>query len=121
MLVTPLYNEKNLLSQLADGKEQAFTTLYKHYHQLVSGLVQSFVKSPDLAEDLSQEIFMKIWNHHTSMGELNSFSAYLLTITRNHTLDFLRKAARINEGKAEILRHAQIARSTTTEEIALHD
>lgn len=121
MLTTPLYNEKSLLTELAAGQEEAFTSLYNHYHSLVKAAIQRFVKSPDLAEDLSQEIFMKIWNHHTSMAEVDSFSAYLLTITRNHTLDFLRKAATINEGKAEIIRHARAARSNTTEDIVLND
>lgn len=121
MPVTPLYNERNLLLQLAAGQEQAFTDLYNHYNLLVTNAIQRFVKSPLLAEDLSQEIFMKIWSHHAQMAAVDSFQAYLLTVTRNHTLDFLKRAVRISEGKAEMLHHARLLRSTTSEDIVLQD
>lgn len=121
MLTPPLYNERSLLLQLAAGQEKAFDALYQHYHGLVHSFIQKFVKSPNFAEDLAQEVFIKIWNHHKEMAAVDSFRAFLLTTTRNHTLDFLKRAARLEAAQAEILRHAQIARSNTSETLVLQE
>lgn len=121
MHAPPLYNEKSLLLQLAEGKEKAFNVLYNHYHGFVRSLIQKFVKSPNFAEDLAQEVFIKIWNRHKDMAEVDSFRAFLLTTTRNHTLDFLKKAARLDAAQAEIARHVQLVRYNTSEDIVLQE
>lgn len=117
----PLYNEKRVLLRLAAGEKEAFTSLYNHYHGMVNSFIRKYVKSPELAEDLAQETFMKIWDHHAQMFTIDSFKYYLLTIARNHTIDSLKRAARLDEAKAEIIRHAQVMRNTTTEELVLQE
>jgi len=118
---TTPYNEQALLQKLAAGDERAFTQLYNHYYTQVKLAIQRFVKSPNLTEDLAQEVFIKIWDHHTKLSGVNSFQAYLLTITRNHTLNFLKRAARITEGKTEIIRHARQLYSNTSDDAILKE
>ncbi len=103
MYPQPLYNEKELQRRLVEGDTLAFESLYRHYNESLNLFLTRYVKIPELAEDLSQEIFSKIWESRFSMGEVHSFRAYLFTIARNHTLNFLNRASKINVAKAKII------------------
>ena len=121
MLASPFYNEKKVLAQLAAGDDNAFVIVYERYHKVVNNFIRRYVKSPEAAEDLAQEVFMKIWKRHEQLVEINSFKSYLLRVTRNHTIDFLRRAAKLDIAKAEIIYHAREMRSVTNEVIVLNE
>lgn len=99
------YDEKALLFRLAAGDEDAFAALYRHYQGALDLFLTRFVKSPQLAEDLSQEIFLKIWEQREKLRELLSFRAFLFIVARNYTLNILQKAGRSNAAMGEITRH----------------
>lgn len=103
MYLQPIYNEKELRRRLADNDTTAFESLYRYYEEPLNLFLTRYVKVPELAEDLSQEIFTKIWENRYSMGEVNSFSAFLYTIALNHTLNFLKRASKLNAAKAGIM------------------
>ncbi len=95
--------ESVVIEKLIAGSQEAFSTIYKRYSSLVSAFLLKYVKSPDLAEDLTQEIFLKIWQDRTKLTEVNSFRSYLFTISRNHTFNFLKRASVDKTAKAIIL------------------
>jgi RNA polymerase sigma-70 factor (family 1) len=105
LALIPLHNEKTLLKQMAEGDEISFGHIYKAYHNFLYRFILKFVKSPDLAEDLTQEIFIRIWELRKEMKKVDSFQAYLFITARNHTLNFLKKVSKENIAKAEIMRH----------------
>jgi RNA polymerase sigma factor (sigma-70 family) len=74
-----------------------------------------------MAEDLSQEIFLKIWEHRKTMAELDSFRAYLFITARNHTLSTLVKASRQESTLSEILSHYHQASAPPAEDRLLLD
>lgn len=82
------------MSELSVGKEDAFEKLYNHYVHELKGFVIKFVKSSTLAEDLTQEVFIKIWENRDQLAKVKSFRAYLTVIARNHVLNFLKSAPR---------------------------
>ncbi|RAV29072.1 RNA polymerase sigma-70 factor [Sinomicrobium soli] len=88
-----------LVSRVRDHDEQAFRELYHKYYHAVYGFGMSLVKSSTIAEEIVQEVFMQVWLHCESLDPKLSFKSYILTITRNKSLDFLRKA-----GNNEVLR-----------------
>jgi RNA polymerase sigma-70 factor (family 1) len=87
------YEEKNLLALVARGDEMAFHTLYTHHRAHVYGIALRLLQSASLAEDVLQEVFLKIWIGREKLPKINCFSAYLNTITRNHIYNTLRKQA----------------------------
>lgn len=99
----PLYDERILLSELSTGEEDAFDKMYEHYVHSIYSFVIKFVKSPELAEDLTQEIFIRIWENRSQLGKVKSFRAYLFVSARNHVLNFLRKASNSNVVLTEII------------------
>lgn len=98
-----LYDEQILLSELSTGKEDAFDKMYDHYVDSIYSFVIKFVKSPDLAKDLTQEIFIKIWENRGRLGEVKSFRSYLFVTARNHVLNVLKEASRSNVVLTEII------------------
>jgi len=112
-----IHNEKMLLQHMADGDEKAFVQLYTNHRDFLYRFILKFVKSPELAEDLTQETFIRIWEHRSDLVKLDSFKAYVFTIGRNHTLNFLKKATKENAAKGEILRHYQPDQSTSEDKL----
>ena len=51
----------------------------------------SFVKDVDEAEDVVQEVFLKMWNKRTELKKVKNVEAWGMTITRNHSLDVLKR------------------------------
>jgi RNA polymerase sigma-70 factor (family 1) len=100
-----LYDERKLLLALAAGDEAAYKSLYLHYYDTVSKFVLKYVKSPELARDLAQDIFIKIWEKRDKLPGVQHFQPYLLQISRNQAIDTLRAAGKSDIVKREIARH----------------
>ncbi|QQT25523.1 RNA polymerase sigma factor [Sphingobacterium spiritivorum] len=105
--------QKQILLALTNGDEHAFEDIYEQYFQSVYIFVLAYVKSPDLAQDICQEIFMKVWNKREQFAQVLSFKHYLFTLAKNHTLNQLRKISRSNASLQEVLRYYPIAEQTT--------
>ena len=86
-----LANEKELLFAIAKGNEQAFKVLFDGFWNLVYTNTLTLVRSVQLAEDLSQEVFFKVWQHREKLTNVDNFKKYLYTITRNTVISEFRK------------------------------
>ena len=54
------YTDEQLLLLLAGSDQQAFTALYNRYHTGIYNYQLAFVKIPSIAEDLTQEVFLRV-------------------------------------------------------------
>jgi RNA polymerase sigma-70 factor (family 1) len=97
-------DETVLLKDIALGDSKAFDEVYRHYHAEISRYILKFVKSAEHTEDLCQEIFLKVWEKRETLPNLQSFRAYLFTVSKNRVLDFLRHAATERSAREEITR-----------------
>jgi len=88
---TGSYDEIALLSNIAKGDEAAFRTLFERYWDNIYGVAFAFTKSPVMAEEIVQDIFVKIWLKREHLPQLKKFSDYLFIIARNHIISLLRK------------------------------
>lgn len=91
------YDDLQVLHLTASGDESAFALLYDKYSQKIYFLAYRFLKSGTAAEDVLQDVFVKIWNNRQKLTGILDFNAYLNVITRNHIFNQLRKQA--NEEK----------------------
>lgn len=73
----------NLLIDLKNGDEKAFETLFWEYNQHVYHFVYSLLYDKSMAADLTQNVFLKIWEKHETIDPEQNFDAYLFTIARN--------------------------------------
>ncbi len=87
----PQIDNMNLALELSAGSQKAFNAVFRAYYGKVVNFIESLVKSRIVAEDLSQEVFVNLWNSRHALGGVRSLNAYIYTIARNMTIDYLRK------------------------------
>lgn len=103
----PTYNEKRFLEELAAGDENAYKSMYEQYGDAVFRVAVRYVKSEELAKDVAQEIFIRIWEKRDKLPEVKYFPAYLLQVARNESINVLRAVGKSDIAKGEIARHFQ--------------
>jgi RNA polymerase sigma-70 factor (ECF subfamily) len=115
----PAYNvdiEKEWLLLIAQGDENAFRQLFHHYHHHLAQYIFQITASREMAEEIVQDVFLKIWTTRDSLAHVQSFQAWLFTLSKNHALNALRTVVR-EKAKAQrwSVHHAHMA---ITEEAA---
>jgi RNA polymerase sigma-70 factor (ECF subfamily) len=89
------FTELELLHQVAQQDQRALLTLYQQYGNLVYSLSLRVLRQPAMAEEVTQDIFLKLWRQPDRWNpSLGQFSSWLLTITRNAAIDRLRREGR---------------------------
>lgn len=88
------YNEPELLNQVAQGDEQAFSRLFYLYHQELADYVLRLTKSLPITEEIVQDVFIRIWTRREQLLGISNFRAYLFIACRNHTFNMMRDEAR---------------------------
>jgi RNA polymerase sigma-70 factor (family 1) len=73
--------------------EDAFKRLFDTYKNRVFGYVMAITHSPYSAEEITQEIFIKLWLCRDLLHEVENLDGYIFTVARHKTLNHLRKAA----------------------------
>ncbi len=87
-------SEIEILAKLKDHDEQAFSLIYKLYLKKIYSFVLSIVKSPELAEDIVQETFVRLWEVAPFIQTDSSLQPYLFTIAKNKSLNMIKRAFR---------------------------
>jgi RNA polymerase sigma-70 factor (family 1) len=85
-----IHNEKELLRQIAQGDRVAFQVLYVAYFPFVQQYVSLFEPSKNSLDDLTQDVFVRIWVKRAQLEKVESFKGYLFMVTRNMVFNFLR-------------------------------
>jgi len=87
--------DTHLLRGIAEHDQKAFLALYERYGNLVYSLALRVVRHQIMAEEVTQDVFLKVWQQPSRWNPaLGQFSSWLLTITRNAGIDRLRKERR---------------------------
>jgi len=94
LLTLPEYDEKGLLQLVSEGDESAFRELFHRHADSLGSFIFRLTRSTVSAEEIVQEVFLKIWTTRTSLKEVDNFRAYLFVLSRNQTLNAMRKTAR---------------------------
>lgn len=84
-------SEHALLLKVASGDEVAFRVLFDQYRQLVFGFAYAHLRTEALADEITQEVFIKVWTAGEKLAEVESFGPWLKTVTRNLTYSYFRK------------------------------
>ena len=93
MKIDVYIKEHDLLMSIARGNEEAFRSLFVLLKDKVYSYSFHFTRSVFTAEEITQEVFLKIWVNRESLPEINSIEAWVVTITRNLCFNQLKKKA----------------------------
>ncbi len=83
--------EKLLVEQARDGSERAFSTLYNTYKKTVWYTAFKVVNNADAADDITSQVFTKVYLKLKSYTHHLSFEMWLKTITVNTAIDYIRR------------------------------
>ena len=85
------YTEDELVLLLKNKEQHAFNYLYDNYSPALYGIIYKMVENKELAEDILQDTFIKIWNNFSNYDSIKGrLFTWMLNITRNLTIDSLR-------------------------------
>lgn len=94
MVASSTCREVILADEIRQGNVSAFMELFETFHHPLYLHVLSFAKSEELAKDIVQETFVRVWERREDLNPGLSLKSYLFTICKNLTLNHLKKAAR---------------------------
>ena len=87
------YTNDELFQLIAQGNKEAFRCLFDSYRNKIFSIAFKFTTEKQSAEDVVQEVFIKIWTNRENLPAIRNFDAYLTTMVRNHLFNYLRKIA----------------------------
>ncbi|MCY1721812.1 RNA polymerase sigma-70 factor [Prolixibacteraceae bacterium Z1-6] len=100
-------SHNDIIVRLKNNEIKAFDDIYHKYCNRLYGFVLKLIKQESDAEEIVQEVFVKIWASRQKIDENASFESFLFTIAYNNTISLLRK--RVNEKKyLDYLQNLQI-------------
>ena len=86
-----LNEDKQLLVQIAGGDVKALGILYVLYAGRIRNFAFSMLQNSSEAEDITQDLFLKIWNSRGSLTEVDSLKSYLFSMTHNAVLNLIKR------------------------------
>jgi RNA polymerase sigma-70 factor (family 1) len=109
-----MQEENELLVRLNQGDSRAFEKLYDSYKLRLAANLYKLLKSDELAREILQDLFLKVWDNRAQIDPEKSFRSYLFKIGENMVNDFYRRAARdkklrdqLVEANSEIYSHIE--------------
>ncbi len=114
---TPFPSDENsldvaLMARIGAGDHAAFRALVERHQDAVVGTVAKMLGNPADAEDIAQQVFLRLWKHARQYRPEAKFTTYLFTIARNLVFNETRRRSRRKEVSAderEESSHLQVA------------
>lgn len=95
----PPLNDEDLMHGIMDGKSSALGELYDRYGRLVYSLSYQVVGDPATAEEITQEVFLQVWNKAgTYQAGQGKVVTWLTSVARHKAIDSLRRKGARPEG-----------------------
>lgn len=96
------FEEDDYLSFFQKGEELGLTRYFELYYPVLVNFAQGYVKDLHLAEDITGEAFIKLWERRSSFGSAYAIRAFLYVVVRNASLSYLRKHKQIQKQNNEL-------------------
>jgi len=91
MGITANIDDRQIVEQLKDGSKDAFRLIYDRYGIKIYRFALSYLKSEHDAEELVQEVFLKLWDKREKLNSLLNIQAFIYKIAVNSIYDFIRR------------------------------
>ncbi|HJX72127.1 MAG TPA: RNA polymerase sigma-70 factor [Bacteroidales bacterium] len=111
---------KKLIRQLRKGNVSAFNLIFENYHQKIYNFCLQLLKKQQDAEEVTQEVFIALWQNRERMTLNTSLSTYIYSIARNQIYHIYRKSFYV-QSYIEYLYHTDIKLEMLTEDQVLYN
>jgi RNA polymerase sigma-70 factor (ECF subfamily) len=89
-----LVNIENIILRLKDDDKSSVDELFTYYYPRLYQFSKSIVKIETYIDDILQEVFVKLWLNRNKIKNVETFNAYIFTITKNEILNLIRSNLR---------------------------
>ncbi|MRG47963.1 RNA polymerase sigma-70 factor [Chitinophaga sp. SYP-B3965] len=115
------FNEKDLLRHAAEGNSTAFATLFNNYKDKLYRFLVQANGSPELTEDIIQDVFLKLWKDRANLVNVQNFGGYLYRMAQNHVINSLKRMATETHIIQELSKKQEDTCSDVEEHISLQE
>ena len=84
------YSEPEIIEKIKAGDTKIFEALFGEYYYNLCRFTAGLIKSSSAAEDIVQDIFVKVWENRTKLSSDESLKAYLYRASKNRALNYLK-------------------------------
>ena len=105
-MINLLQDEKEIINQLQNGNVHAFEMVYLIYSPRLYSRLLKLVKSDIHAQEILQDVFVKIWEQRNTLDPEKSFRSFLYKIAENKAHDYFRKTARDKTLETQLIRQS---------------
>lgn len=84
-------SDAELVRRIRGGDERALEAVFRAHYAGMAAFVDRFVRANDVAEELVQDVFFKLWRKREELSEIESLRTYLYRAARNTALNWLRR------------------------------
>lgn len=95
---------ETIVIKLKNGDHHAFMKVYDLYFYQLSVFIKRYVHSDSISQDLTQDVFVKLWEKRAFLDRVSNFNSYIYRMAKNHTLDYLKKVSRVEIMPDDLLR-----------------
>jgi RNA polymerase sigma-70 factor (ECF subfamily) len=86
--------QRELVARLQEGCQKALGELYAQYYQRIFQLAMQFLHSPEMAEEIVQDVFVKLWQKRHEIDLERPVEAWLYTVAKNKVINSFKRKAR---------------------------
>ena len=113
--------EKDYIIELKKGSFSAFDHIFSSYKARLYTFAVGYLKVTEDAQELVQEVFVKVWENREMLDETRSFNSYLFTISKNTILNYFRKKANEQSYIDYIKKNTSLSYNKTEEDLAYEE
>lgn len=106
---------QDLLSLIAYGDKDAFTSFYLDNFRKLILVSEKYVQDVPVAEEIVQDIFLKVWENQEALAEIQSIRSYLYRSVVNSSINY------VNRQKSIDKHHLQIAENISADDVEQQD
>ena len=92
----------SLIASFVNGDHASFSKIYQYFSKKVLGLCVKYTHSVEVAEELTHDIFLKVWQKREPLQSEN-LEGFIFRVAKNQIFDWLRKMAADRRMKAEMI------------------
>lgn len=108
------------LQAFINGDRKAFGDIYSCYKDRVYFYALRLTKSEELAEEVLQDVFVRVWQHREKIDVKYSFSSFLFRVAHNHTINILKRLSYEQTARERLAPHYRDGHNLT-EDTVIHD
>lgn len=90
-----------LVENILSGNIKDFERLVERYETTILKFIYSMIRDKQIAEDITQEVFITVYNKLDTFDSKYKFSNWILRISKNKCIDYIRKAKKVNESNID--------------------